>query len=441
MRRWPEAAAQPDARWDGLMAAVCAYLLFDIGRLHMLFPFVQPLRPALVCAAAAVALCVLRRHVGRELRAVSHPAVYLAGALLLWGAFSVPLGVYPGLSFRFLVGTFLQTLVMALITAIAVRGPRDVKRLLLTFFAAALVYSLVVLARFRVAPGERLAELYTYDANDLALFIACAVPVSLYLILRSPWLVRRALALAGFLVLMVVLVWTGSRGGFLALLTVLLVLVFTWKFIRLPWRILAVSTGLLVFALAGNAQYWKTMTEILDPGEDYNFTSINGRIPVWKRGVGYMLANPVFGVGINAFPSAEGRNPEIAKLIPPGKGFKWSTAHNSFLQVGAELGIPGLMIFLAFAWQLLRTAMRLSSPALLPRPGPTLAGLLVPMVAGFFVAAFFLSQAYGAILYFHAAAIMGLHRIAVRTARARRVPAPQPAPSAVSVHGTALAGA
>ena len=45
--------------------------------------------------------------------------------------------------------------------------------------------------------------------------------------------------------------------------------------------------------------YWKSMQTILeDPKADYNWDSLNGRRQLAKRGMGYMLAYPVFGVGI-----------------------------------------------------------------------------------------------------------------------------------------------
>jgi O-antigen ligase len=411
------AVAMPDARWDPLMAVLFAYVLVDIGRLHLLFPALEPLHPALVCGAAAVVLCALTRNVLREASAVRHPVTYLVVGLCAWAVLSVPGSVYPGGSFSFLID-FCKTLLIAFVMVIAVRGPRDVERLLFAFFVAAVIYALVVLSRFRIGSGERLAELYTYDANDLALFLVCAVPFGLYLALRSRGLARRALAIAALPSFATVIVWTGSRGGLLALGAVMLLVLATWKFISLRWRLLGVAVAVVVFLGSANASYWQVASTILDPSEDYNVTSVNGRVQVWKRGLGYMIDNPVLGVGLNAFPSAEGRLSEVARNLPPGQGFKWSAAHNSFVQVGAELGVPGLLMFCALAWQLIRLAARLSrprpGPPILAPPGPALAGLLVPTFAGFYVAAFFLSQAYSSVLYFLAALVLGLYRLAYR---------------------------
>jgi O-antigen ligase len=404
------AARRRDARWDPLIAALVVYVLVDIGRLHLLFRALEPLHPALLSGVAAIGLCVLTRNVPREVSALRHPVLSLMLALFVWAMLSVPGGVYPGTSFAFLVGEFGKTLLMSVIMAIAVRGPRDVRRLLFAFLLAGFIYALVVLSRFHVASGERLAELYTYDANDLALFLVCAVPFGLYLALRSSGLLRRAMAIAALLSFAAVIVRTGSRGGLLALITVLVFIVMAWRFIELRWRALGVAVGIVVFVSSANEGYWTIVSSVLNPSEDYNVTSVNGRMQVWQRGIGYMLRNPVFGVGVVGFASAEGHLSDVARNTAPGKGFKWSAAHNSFVQVGAELGIPGLLMFCGFAWQLFRLASRLSRR---DRWGqPALAGVLVPTLAGFFVGAFFLSQAYSSVLYFLAAMVLGLHRLA-----------------------------
>src|SRR5215471_3448253 len=61
------------------------------------------------------------------------------------------------------------------------------------------------------------------------------------------------------------------------------------------------------------------------------------RWPVWQAALRLILEHPVIGVGAGVFEVAEGPS--------HGGSGKWSTVHNSFLQIGAELGIPGLALF------------------------------------------------------------------------------------------------
>ena len=53
----------------------------------------------------------------------------------------------------------------------------------------------------------------------------------------------------------------------------------------------------------------------------------------------------VFGVGPNNFGTAEGRLSPFADRQQYGIGVRWNAPHNSFIQVGAELGVPGLVLF------------------------------------------------------------------------------------------------
>jgi O-antigen ligase len=135
---------------------------------------------------------------------------------------------------------------------------------------------------------------------------------------------------------------------------------------------------------------WERMSTIGDKEQDYNMTASSGRIAVWKRGIGFMLANPVLGVGPDVFAVADGES-------HGGRG-KWSVAHNSFVQVGAELGVTGLVLFVMMivkSLQSLSTAHRK-----LPTGSPE-AGLVGAIQIGFYgylSTGFFLSQAYSSLL-------------------------------------------
>ena len=110
------------------------------------------------------------------------------------------------------------------------------------------------------------------------------------------------------------------------------------------------------------------------------------------------------------------------RLIPPmaarqqyGVGVRWSAPHNSFIQVGAELGLPGLVLFtgmIASAFVVLhRTAQSSSAPGLAHRAAPELTQALTASLIGFVVGAFFLSLAYSEILYTLLAFTVGLQKV------------------------------
>lgn len=112
-----------------------------------------------------------------------------------------------------------------------------------------------------------------------------------------------------------------------------------------------------------------------------------------------MLRNPLFGVGAGNFPTAEGTISVVARNAPIGKGVKWYEAHNSFVQVGAELGVPGLLLFvamLASAFRMLAVVRRTVQRSTRDRSPPpaALAETLQASLVGYVVGGFFLSLAY-----------------------------------------------
>jgi O-antigen ligase len=159
-----------------------------------------------------------------------------------------------------------------------------------------------------------------------------------------------------------------------------------------PLPVLVCGGGLcLILLLYAPEGYWARMATIGSREQDYNMTAQSGRLEVWKRGVGFMLANPVLGVGPNVFTVADGES-------RGGQG-KWSSAHNSFVQIGAELGVTGLILFIYIIVTSLK-AMRVSI-GMLPVGAPQV-GLLRAVEIGFYgyaASGFFLSMAYDTTLY------------------------------------------
>jgi O-antigen ligase len=335
--------------------------------------------------------------------------------VLLWVALSVPGALWPGGSFRLLSEVFIKIVVMYLLIVGAVRGPRDVERLALAYFVSAAVYAAIVLSRPDVSDSARLVGLYDYDANEFATFIVTALPLGLYFIFGQRQPIRRAVGGAGLAALVTAFVRMASRGGFLALLGVTVFFLVGYGSVRLRWRILgAVLLGML-FALSTNDNFWERMQTILHPEQDYNYTASAGRLQIWRRGIGYMLQRPLFGVGTGNFPAAEGTMSPLAKLQERGIGMKWSAAHNTFVEIGAELGVPGLVFFLGLiitAFGALRNVRRVeaSVPAL-GRGPPRLSHPLMASLVGFVVGAVFLSLAQREMLYTLAALGVALRKV------------------------------
>ena len=402
--------------WDLLLVCAAVYVATAVGRIHELFPILGYFKPALIATALGLGLYALQQRGPRNVRRLRSPATTCLLGLLLWGALSVPGALNQGLAFQSWT-YYGQTVLLALLLAGSVRNPRDVERLTLVYFVVTVVYTAVVLSRFQVdADNWRLSRLYYYDANDFATLIVTAMPFGLYFTLSRRRVSLRLLALAGLGLLAVGLIRSGSRGGFLAFLAVV-----TFVLLRvttIPARARLAGLVLIVAVTFGTAsdQYWAQMQTIISPKRDYNLTSEEGRVQIWERGIGYMTGNPVFGVGLRNFQVAEGTISIQARRAERGLGVRWGAAHNTFVQIGAELGVPGLLLFLALLANtfagLARAARRFRVGEHAGSDASRLAQTLMASLVGFAVGGFFLSLAYADLLYTLVALGIGLDKIA-----------------------------
>jgi len=414
--------------WDLLLICLAVYLATAVGRVHQLFPILASFKLALVAGILSIGLYLACARGIRGIATLWSPTTKHLLLLLLWVALSIPGALVQGESFRLLTGDFIKTVIMYLVIVGAVRGPRDVERLVCVYFASAVVYAAVALSRFDIGDSYRWGALYFYDANDLATFIVTAFPLGLYFLLAPRRLAYRALGGVGLVVLAAAFLRTGSRGGFLALLGVAVFFLVGYSGLRVGWRILSTAVLVALFTLSASDSYWTRMQTILHPSEDYNYSSYAGRWQIWRRGVGYMLQRPLFGVGAGNFSTAEGTlSPEVAQLQERGVGVPWKAAHNSLVQIGAELGVPGLLFFLGMivttfgALRAVRRAERSYPPV--GRGPPRLALPLTASFVGLVVGACFLSLAYQAMPYMLAAFAVALRKVTGTSAVARPRPA------------------
>jgi O-antigen ligase len=406
-----------DAKWDLLLVCVAAYILTAVGRVHQLFPALEMLRPAVLTGVLAIALYLLDQHQVRRFRHVLLSPTKWIVALLGWMVLSVPGALVVSTSFALVFDNFIKTVLMVLVIAASVRSVRDVERLAFAYFAGAVVYSAVVVTRFDLGTGEawRLGRLYYYDANDFATFTVSAMPLGVYFLQAGRRTTTRLCAAGGLVLLTLGVVWSGSRGGFIALTAVALFIVVRYSAIPIRGRMSATALVAVVLLPAASDQYWQQMSTITSE-KDYNRTSESGRLQIWNRGIGYMMSHPMLGLGPNNFQAAEGTLSPHAERQQYGIGVRWSAAHNSFIQAGAELGIPGLLLFVGVigsAFATLRRAHRAERQ--LAASGARCAPLTPALTAallGFVVGAFFLSLPYAEMMYTLVALAVGLQKAA-----------------------------
>lgn len=140
-----------------------------------------------------------------------------------------------------------------------------------------------------------------------------------------------------------------------------------------------------------------------------------------KRAFGYMMRNPATGLGAGQFGRAEGTMSPLAtahSADPGSAGVKWSAAHNSFMQIGAEMGVPGLVLFSMLVFGCILEGLRLQRvlPPAWRKSDPErrllfyCATYLPVAFLGFASAGFFVSFAYLDVIYVLTAFHLGMLR-------------------------------
>lgn len=415
--------------WDALQVALMLLVALQVWRVHELFPSLAVHGLPILMTVVALTLLLLGRDPRRRLAALNHPVVRTASGIVALAALSIPGSLYSNRSLDFLLKDYGRTVMLMVLVAASVRGFADLRRYAWLQLAGVTLFSAVIVGRAQMGADGRLRDLAYYDVNDLAMLIVCTLPLVLYLWRKpaQPW--ARVVLAATTVFLLIALGKTGSRGGFLGFVAVGGYLLLCLRGVSTVQRIGTVALLATLLATVASDQYFDRIETILHPSTDYNWSgkSQTGRMEIWKRGVGYMLDHPLLGVGAAAFPVAEGTlAPEALEQRRYGRGFKWSAPHNSFIQVGAELGVGGLVLFIALLAGAFRTLTRLRR-APVPEVA-VVAQIFTASLIAFVVTASFLSQAYSAYLYTLLGMILGLAKIVslARPPMAARAPIPRP---------------
>jgi O-antigen ligase len=400
----PSSQAVSDAKPGFFGVVLAAYLAITISRIHEVVPYLTHLYLGKV-SAALLLMAAFSRIRGSDIQRVFRTPVAKYVAILTGLALvSVPGSAWPKQSFTFFQDWWPQVMLMFVCVCAGFANRRTAYLCVVTVTLSAGFAALVMMATNNVDGGGRAFigtySAATYDANMSAALFVLALPYAAMLAVRRGWTRWAGIALIPLLIAATLA--TASRGGVLALAVLgVTTVVFAPKQHRPKY------IGLLVLAVAiapflphsGLATRW---AEFMQPGGDYNMTSRDGRIEVWKRGIGFMITHPVLGVGVRSYEIAGGT-----------LAHSWVNAHNAFIQVGAELGVGGLVVFVMMVSAGLRLALqarrRLSGST---TPSDELGRGLMTAAFSALVAviasAMFLSMAYDAITLFALAVPTGL---------------------------------
>ncbi|MCC6316285.1 MAG: O-antigen ligase family protein [Gemmatimonadaceae bacterium] len=392
---------------NAFVYAVTAYTLVSMGRIHEIVRALGPLRLGLLSGVlvCALAFTAIRRDVLRAIFA--SPVTKGLMIVVAFTVLTIPTGVWPKASFNYLTKTYYNAVLLFIVTA-AIFADRRAARFLITSLVVGVMVAGAI-ALLRSTPGRFEIGL-TYDANETAALFTLTIPWAIYLVLTEKgW--PRYVALLALPICALGILKTGSRGGLLsvgALVPFLLVLAPPKR--RAPF-ILFVVAGAIVTALSMGDQAVYRLRKAFDTTE-YNYTTRDGRIEIWKRGLGYVKGSPILGVGMDGF-----QYKELESKQNIGFGVRQAAAHNMYLQVAAELGLIGFSGFMTMliGGQIVGIRARKRAKELIARGGGReadrdllRANMAQAALFSIMCTGFFLSLGYSSMVYFACAAPIGV---------------------------------
>jgi O-antigen ligase len=412
----------PRIKLDPLRLSLFLLTVINISAVHQNFPILAILRPALLLTMVAFGYAWLNpKLLNGDKWAQIWPARVVIGLGIL-ACLSAIFGISLGRAGRFILEDYSKELIFCFLIMATIRGIQELYLYIWAYVAGtgALVWMSLFVFGIERPRGDgfvRIAGAYKYDSNDICVILMVGMGLTLLTLQTS----RLFGKIVSFLILIgigLTVAKTGSRGGFLGICALGIALLFCLHRVAVVKRGFFVGLTALCLTLAAPPHYWEQMSTVLQPKQDYNWNAESGRRKLWKRGIGYMLEYPFFGIGVDNFPRAEVTISPLVKSWHPGMpGIRMAAPHNSYVQASAEMGIPGGLLFIALVGGGFIAMFRLSRR--LPRSWATgtaeqrtlyMITMYLPVsIAGFAASSFFVSFAYSTPVYLLAAYMVGVY--------------------------------
>lgn len=298
--------------------------------------FLLPLRPVLVISIITLIAMFFERP-GQHRSIFSSTEVKLVCVLYLIMLAGVPMAAHRGVAFEFVLVGVPSVLLYFAATVLQVNSIRRLNALM-----AVLALSLLFAAAFYAADalgqrGVRVSAGLAYDPNDIAMVLTTFIPMGLYIFFGPFGFKMKAVSVAGILLAAAGIMLSGSRGGVLALATVVTVFLLS----RAPHIRTAARVGIVAVLALVFINYFAVVEGRFENfGEDYNFKDETGRLHIWKQNLAIIAQNPILGTGVGCSTISLGLH-----RAEVGGTQAWQTSHSSVFQYAVDNGIPGFIIY------------------------------------------------------------------------------------------------
>lgn len=288
------------------------------------------------------------------------------GAFILWAAISsaIATGAYFDGD---RVTDYVKLWLIFLVAANVAENRRQLELLTVAWLAIFALYPVRgTLFNFAFGIGDfgRYAWNHSFsNPNDLAgltlPMLALSVAVLQGSVKRS-WV--RFSALAGVVILPALIVITQSRGGILALATVGLLIIAQYRRQARGLAIGVLAAG--VVFLAAPPEVWDRLGGLINAGDTTMLREVDEegsaeqRFEIWRVALAISADHPVAGVGLGRYQEAHAEYAALSQFKPTAWGRR--DTHSIYLNILAETGIPGLLLFICMVGAVLVRGYRLA---------------------------------------------------------------------------------
>ena len=284
--------------------------------------------------------------------------------------------------------TMIQVFVFVWLLAFLRQEPRGLDTILHAYvLGSTIVAAWFAYEVFVLGTSVSRVDGFNRDANYTAYTLVVALPMAYYLANRGGFGLLRWLYFALIPLVIVMVIFTGSRGNAVAMVAWLAVVSVFFitsrsapgsrdsrvKVILGTVALVGVS-ALVVFAFSDLAEHQiQRLMTVTDPME----SRFGRRLDIWIAGFEVFLKNMFLGVGAGGFAAA---------IIPHFEGDVYvfsfidrsASSHNTYLNIAVTTGVVGLAVFGAMLFVLVRNAFRANPPEKLL----FLSLILVSLIAG-----------------------------------------------------------
>jgi len=326
------------------------------------------------------------------------------------GLLSIPLAIEPVEAWNTFVDFLIKTILIFIVLVNVVRTERRMKLMIYLALVVSIYLSFHVITDyqsgiFKIGAAETNTQRVAgaigglfENSNDLALHLVTMVPLAFMLGIENKNPLRRIVFWGISLLMIAAVIITFSRGGFIGLIVMALVLVRKLGRRNKSLALGALVLGVVFFLAVAPGAYAGRLATIFDSASDLTGSS-SQRTEVLKRSIWVTLRYPLFGVGLGNFHH---------------KSAQELGTHNAYTQVSSEMGIAAMVFYIIFLVHPLRK-LRMIEREMFERNENSrfyyfAIGIQASLV-GYMVASFFAAVAYQWYIYYLVAYAICMRRL------------------------------